>query len=232
MIWLCFILILICAIYFYLSTQKPKQFIIRTPQDVSVHTVIARYNESVTWKDYMPSVHLYNKGAILKHAIPLDNVGREGHTYYSHIVSHYNKLPDYLICLQGNPFDHSPNLFLTIQHYFNQLHLESTPYLSLSEKVLTDDMKDGSVWHRNFHSWYYKLPDIPKEMPKKIYKSLFKTKMPSTVTYGTGAQFIVSKQAILKHPISFYQSIVSLLSTSSNPVEGFIIERFHGLIFT
>jgi hypothetical protein len=49
--------------------------------------------------------------------------------------------------------------------------------------------------------------------------------------FGAGAQFIVSKQNILKRDKNFYSKIVELLEYSVNPIEGFVIERFHEIIF-
>lgn len=49
--------------------------------------------------------------------------------------------------------------------------------------------------------------------------------------FGSGAQFIVSKQTILKRPKEFYLKIVELLQNDINPIEGYVIERFHKLIF-
>ena len=49
--------------------------------------------------------------------------------------------------------------------------------------------------------------------------------------FGGGAQFIVSKSNILKKPKSFYLKIVQMLENDINPIEGFVIERFHKLIF-
>jgi hypothetical protein len=37
----------------------------------------------------------------------LPNVGREGHTYLHYIVQHYNSLPEHVVFLQGDPFDHA-----------------------------------------------------------------------------------------------------------------------------
>ena len=50
--------------------------------------------------------------------------------------------------------------------------------------------------------------------------------------FGAGAQFIVSKKQILKRPKEFYLKIVEMLQYSINPIEGFVIERFHKLIFS
>jgi hypothetical protein len=49
--------------------------------------------------------------------------------------------------------------------------------------------------------------------------------------FGAGAQFLVSKKSILKRPKSFYSKIVEMLQYHINPIEGFVIERFHKIIF-
>ena len=50
-------------------------------------------------------------------------------------------------------------------------------------------------------------------------------------TFGAGAQFIVSKNNILKHSKEFYLKIIQMLEKDVNPIEGYVIERFHKLIF-
>ena len=49
--------------------------------------------------------------------------------------------------------------------------------------------------------------------------------------FGSGAQFIVSKKNILKRPKSFYLKIIEILQHDINPIEGFVMERFHKLVF-
>jgi hypothetical protein len=235
------LVIIIVFIYVYVRYLKSKRkqskrfftspiFTINPPT-FSVDIIVARYSENVEWTKLLPNATIYNKGKDL--SLPnhrLLNVGREGHTYYHHIVTHYDHLPDAILFLQGNPFDHSPNLFRTIKNLFSRDKPPSFYYLSEKQKV---DSLDGSWWHFNVHSYINKLPQIPKDLPKKVYYTLFNT-YPSPhiqFKYGCGAQFMVSKESILKHPKSFYQKICTLLGSSSNPVEGFVIERFHHLLF-
>jgi hypothetical protein len=54
--------------------------------------------------------------------------------------------------------------------------------------------------------------------------------MTFTFTFGAGGQFIVSKKNILRKPKEFYYKIIELLQNDINPIEGFVIERFHKLI--
>ena len=84
---------------------------------VDIKLVIARYNEKIDWIK-SPNHVIYNKGNQLndptKIVIEMPNVGREGHTYLTHIVKNYNNLNDYTVFLQGDPFPHSGNLPLNL----------------------------------------------------------------------------------------------------------------------
>lgn len=85
--------------------------------------IVSRYNENVDWTRQFANVLIYNKGTELtgfSNVINLDNVGKEGHTYYKYIYDNYDNLEDYTIFLQGNPFDHSPNIVFNINKYIEQ----------------------------------------------------------------------------------------------------------------
>lgn len=224
--------LLVLSIVLMLWRKQPITMCRIQPPSYSTHIVVARYKENIEWTSLLPNMFLYNKGPDVDvPSIPLHNVGREGHTYYHHIVTHYDNLPDAIVFLQGNPFDHSPRLFDDLQMLFQK---RARRFASLSTHILSFDMINATSWHENLHSYLYKLPAIPKHMGVHIYKKLFGVHPPLTskkYKFGCGAQFMVSKKAILRHPKSFYEKIVDLLSHSSNPVEGFVMERFHPLIF-
>jgi hypothetical protein len=185
---------------------------------MTISIIVARYNEDVSWTKQFPNVVIFNKGQPLGseyNEIFLQNVGREGHTYYSYIVDNYDKLGDYIIFLQGNPFDHSPNIIRNMNVLLNK----PEEFKFLSEQVLHCNLS-GCAYHRG-------IPLIP------VYEKLFKEKKTHlSFIFGAGAQFIVSKQRILKRTREFYQEVVKLLEYDVNPIEGFVIERFHGLIFS
>jgi hypothetical protein len=178
--------------------------------------VVARYNEDTSWTKKLENVLVYNKGQPQPDykEIELPNVGREGHTYYKHICDNYDNLSDITIFLQGNPFDHSPNIFASIERLKKTIEFEH-----LSENILVTNLSGCSYHHG--------LP-----MAEVFYK-LFNTKMDNLeFCFGAGAQFAVSKKMILNRPKSFYMKIVEMLETSINPIEGFVIERLHSLIFS
>jgi hypothetical protein len=190
--------------------------------------VVARYNENVEWTLQFPNVTIYNKGEPLGGdytEISLPNVGREGHTYYKHIIDNYDKLDDYTVFLQGNPFDHSPNIIsalYTILSYYTSDNLK-TDYGILSEHYFETNLSGCEVHYRTRNEI------IPMQ---QVYQHLFNERR-ENVRYivGAGAQFIVSKEQILKRPREFYEKIVKLLEYDNNPIEGFVIERLHCIIF-
>jgi len=184
--------------------------------------VVARYNEKVEWTKHFSNVIIYNKGEKLTgdfDEILLSNVGREGHTYYKHIYDNYDNLSDYIIFLQGNPFDHSPNIMYNLNKYVNNNDL-NIDFEFLSEKIIDCNLS-GCIHHPGY------LPLI------ETYEHLFNIKKNfMEFQFGAGAQFIVSKRKILQRPKEFYLKIIKMLENNINPIEGFVIERFHKLIFT
>ena len=181
--------------------------------------VIARYNENVEWSKQFSNVIIYNKGTSLKgdyNEILLKNVGREGHTYYKHIYDNYENLSDYTIFLQANPFPHSPNIISDLNKYINNTEL-NIDFEFLSKEILNSNLS-GCPRHLG-------LPLI------NTYEKLFNEKKEHMAfEFGAGAQFIVSKKKILQNPKKFYLKIIELLDKSIDPIEGYVIERFHKLI--
>lgn len=76
--------------------------------DASVNVIIARYREDITWADELGFDYIvYDKGGSgASTTRNLPNIGREAHTYLTHIVREYDRLADMNVFLQGDPFDH------------------------------------------------------------------------------------------------------------------------------
>ena len=184
-----------------------------------VQVVISRYNEDIRWSNIFTNTVIYNKGDALmqNNVINLDNVGRECHTYYTHIYNNYDNLYDHIIFLQGHPFGHSPNIISTIiLKYLNTCN--DIDFEFLSEKVLDCNLS-GCSYH----------PGIPLI---DTFENIFgKRKTNLKFKFGVGGQFIVSKKCILKNSKSFYMNIIKLLEYAIDPIEGYVIERLHSVIF-
>ena len=154
--------------------------------------VVARYNENLGWTKNFSNVIVYNKGNPLSddfNHFALNNVGREGHTYYKHIYDNYDNLTDYIIFLQGNPFDHSPHIISNLNNYVNNKEL-SIDFDFLSERILNCNL-NGCPYHKE-------LPLI------ETYEKLFGERNENMdFIFGAGAQFIVSKKKSYKDRKSF-----------------------------
>jgi hypothetical protein len=185
--------------------------------------IIARYNENIDWSKQFDNVIIYNKGHVLNlfNEININNVGREGHTYYKYLYENYDSLDDYTMFLQGNPFDHTFEIITKIKNIRQQIlsNTYNEKLHFLSDKIFNCSI-NGCIHHKG-------LPLI------ETYFNLFNCQPDKNLMFlfGAGAQFIVSKEQIHKRPRDFYLKIVNILEYSINPIEGFVIERFHGLIF-
>jgi hypothetical protein len=74
--------------------------------------VVARYNEDIQWLfPFKDIVYLYNKGNYHPSldsfkTIALPNIGRESHTYLTHIVENYDNLAEHVLFFQAHIDDH------------------------------------------------------------------------------------------------------------------------------
>jgi hypothetical protein len=185
--------------------------------------IIARYNEDISWIKQIKQhkdIIIYNKGSPLNidNEIMMENVGREGHTFYKYIYDHYDDLDDHTIFIQGYPFDHLPNIISVINKLIEDEENLNITFQPLSTKLLISNLVECK-YHRGLPLY-------------KTYQYLFgKPKTNINYLFGPGGQFIVHKLEILRHPREFYLKIINLLSSHINPIEGFVIERFHSIIF-
>jgi len=184
--------------------------------------VVSRFNEDISWVKQFNKCILYNKGEVLHESneIQLPNVGREGHTYLHHIIQRYDSLSDYTCFLQGNPFDHTPTLIELLDNVEKNIILGEQPSFMYLCKVIHPCNLYGCRFH----------PGLPIT---SLYKYIF-NKEPFTedFVFGSGAQFIVSKERILSRPKSFYENILHLMDKEVCPQAGYVLERFWKLIFT
>ena len=188
---------------------------------MSFSIVVARYNEDVQWSNQFKNVIIYNKGKKMDNGynqIPLNNVGREGHTYYKYICDNYEKLPEYTFFLQGYPFDHSGNIICDLTNHINLIKNKS---LNIGFKYLNDHVHNTSLDNENHTHWQCK--NIHKTWERVFGKKVGNL----NISFNAGAQFVVSKKNILKRPKIFYENIVKILEYDIDPLEGYDIERFH-----
>jgi hypothetical protein len=156
------------------------------------HVVISRYNEDIKWVTNLKyPFTIFNKGLnnISLPYVKLQNIGRESGTYIHYIIENYNKLPDYIILLQGNPFEHCRNLFERINNFEkDNIVLLADGVLINNLSVVPDDHREGIniiVNKLNIHSYLNNF-----EKPQ--------------YSYPFGSQWIIPKKYIINKSKQFW----------------------------
>jgi nucleoside-diphosphate-sugar epimerase len=157
---------------------------------------VARYTESLEWLDKMTNANvvIYNKGSpINRPCITKKNIGREVESFLYHVINNYDVLPDYLVFVQGNPFDHmtgvnSANFQKNIDDLISGSVSECKPLFANTY------VESENEWHRNFHLNTY-------------YRQFFDSAPPAQYRFAAGVQYIIPKAKVLSRPLSFYQRI-------------------------
>jgi hypothetical protein len=175
-------------------------------------------------------VWIYNKGddEISVDGVPanqiqiLPNIGREAHTYLTHVIRHWDNLPMQVWFLQGNPFDHIEikSDFETVQKWFGIwfdkiIHQGFSP--NICEKFPLDqhDTCAGELTDMTFGPW------LEKYTGKKYS---------SPLTWYIGACFGCSREQIQCRTREYYEGLLEQLQTKS-PEAAWYMERAWFYIF-
>jgi hypothetical protein len=219
-----------------------------------IELVISRYNENLNWLKEEPFCNyhhtIYNKGKSLSfftnsktlNVIPLENIGRESHTYLSHIKKRYKTLSKLTLFLPGslnqninklnkalyilNLYESNKKIVTTmIGVYYNngiEKNLDSFKIdywcSKIKKEIYTDEnsiIKPCSI--RPFGSWHRHV------FGNEIHSHI--------IPYG--GVFSVSKSDILQHSKKRYKTLLTILKNtkSSNPEEGHFFERSWESVF-
>lgn len=144
--------------------------------------VIAKYKEELDWTKDIRGWNI----KIYDKSKDIPNIGREAETYIRYILENYKNLPNLICFCQGNPFDHEPD-FLKI------LNKKEPCFFG----KITNDNEVG-------------YPNHPGLEIGKTYEKIFGESL-DIFRFYAGAQFIVNKEQILKHPLKFYKNINKIL---------------------
>ena len=110
--------------------------------------VIARYSENLDWVGDIPNdftVIIYNKGAAITsgpalsradHVITLANSGRESDTILRHILDKTKFQDGFTVFLQGDPFEHSPDIIALLNAWRQWQDLQPLSYCWIASKDL------------------------------------------------------------------------------------------------
>ena len=214
---------------------------IDSPLNVSKEIVIALYNRDINWINQLNSdikVTIYRKGDLSSHPNEIflsNNVGRDVHTFFYHIVTNYNNLSDYTFFSQDYPFDHIQNYVDVINgniSHWNTMsnhHFEGYWGLHWAEvmwPLQPATQFEGKINVDNFKGRPHHWEDLPIE---EYWNELFDHPCPENVEYTPGGHFGISKEQIQMRSILFYQKILDYLENEF--LSPWIIERLEPYIF-
>lgn len=212
---------------------------------MTLELVVARYEEDLSW---IPTLDLeitntvvYNKGSEKVFPFPcevksLPNFGREPHTYFTHIINNYNSLKDITFFIVGSAFtqDAKENrVKLIVEHLKkkkssaivttkNEELINRTKYFYINYWLVTNENNRK----KNPNPELSPCPDRPLG---NWFSIRFPNEQIERLSYS--GILAVSREDILKRPITFYQSLLEEVS-SPNPEAVHYIERVFTNIFS
>jgi dTDP-4-dehydrorhamnose reductase len=202
----------------------------RFQNQINKEVVIAAYDRGYSWINQLDSsvkVTVYRKGgtcALTESEIYLaNNVGRDVHTFFYHIVNNYDNLADFTFFSQDYPFDHVDN------------------YIDLINGTI-DDWNSATIFNQD-GVWFFDTnfqqiltcdllgyPHHPGLDIKPIWDKSMPGKCPEELKFVAAGHFCVSRQQLHKKPKEFYEKILRVLE--EDPISPWCIERFEIYIFT
>jgi hypothetical protein len=206
---------------------------------MNVNLVIARYREDVSWvaRAGYPAIIYDKSGEGLPGAVPLPNIGREAHTYLTHIVRHYETLDGLTVFLQGDPFDHLSQQGGTAADLVSMIETyaaKGRPFGGFAWfKLECDGLGRPHDLRKpeNEGRWPGWGRDIPVA---KTFAKLFEGPVPERfVARGVTGNFAVSAERIRTRPKAFYEYALSLVEADPQDRSntGHAFERLWHLIF-
>lgn len=179
-------------------------------QFVQKHLVVARYKEDVTWVNQLKN---WNAIVIQKQTEELvgdmPNAGREPSSFFFAVGRNYDSIQpdDIWAFVQGNPFDHCPELFTELER-----STKGFRWLGSARKI-TDGT--GKPEHPN-------LPVADK------YKEWLERKWSENITFCPGGQFVLLGRNLLHYPREWYLRLMDDFTTAYN---AWVAERLWGKIY-
>jgi hypothetical protein len=214
----------------------------------NMHVVVARYEEDLSWINIeIPSslystLYIYNKGSksefdvAKQKIITLPNIGREGHTYLSHVVNYYDKLPEMVLFVPGSTGTNEGKkkyLRLLIEHLKKKntsaiVGFKDDNTIKEANNFSIDFYEVTSYENKKKNPQSHVEPSDERPLHKWFHKHFGEEKVNCVSYLGL---ILVSREDILKRPKEFYKKLRDELS-HPNPETGHYTERTWKHIFS
>lgn len=168
------------------------------------HVIVSRYNDNVNWVNKLKdSYTIINKENTA-------NVGNEAWSYIRFIIDNYNNLPDRMLFVHGHENSYHqdyPTWYIANNlNWNNEFMNVNTRRFDEQYISIVNDFEDNERNYRKSYELWIQNP----------WKQVFgQFPITPTLTFLGHAQFVVSKNYILRHPIEFYKNILHWLETTT-----------------
>lgn len=186
--------------------------------------IVSRFNHDISWfADYTDDFILYDRSPEpVPWAIIVPNIGSDIYDKFTYIVENYNNLPDVAVYTKANLFKYiSKEEFDTLKD-----NTEFTPLLTQNHiTYLPICYYENGMYFEINNYWY--LGDHPTKNQQSFeeLKSLLGMDTREYNQFAPGANYILPRENILKHPKEFYQKLLTYLDWTIYPGEAYMIER-------
>lgn len=183
--------------------------------------VTSHYNEDLRWLCKSPyPVYLCDKigAAVIDPVVKsqfyceslIPNTGCEASSYLHYIIQHYNDLPPYMAFIHGHEYAWHQKHPLGILGAIRTAKRKEYEYISLNVKTHPGEGRVYDIEIMNNAPF-----GILRHYWDTIFKPYVKTDLPRKFCHDSCGQFLVSREAILRHPLAAYKTWYNLVNTPS-----------------
>ena len=186
--------------------------------------VSSHYNENLNWlKNSKYPVIICDKPT----ASPIDfdadcncsidvNLGREASSYLMFIIKNYHNLPNFIAFIHGHESSYHQKHPYGILKAIETARIDKYEYISLNVMIQAITFNNNLKFNRNTPNRIDYVCDIAHKLMKEVWTNIYEPELkypfPEILRYHRSAQFIVSKNRILKYPINFYQKLYNFVT--------------------
>lgn len=187
--------------------------------------VISRYNQDLSWlKDYTNDFVIYDRSETpLEGSIVVPNIGSDIYDKFTYIIDNYDKLPDVAVYCKANLFKYiSKEEFDLVKN-----NKTFTPLLTKHHKVdgNINFYSDDGLYNEKNDYWYLSYHPCRNYGATDDLKTLLSLRGKDYLRFAPGANYILTKENILKHSKDDYIKLRSYLEWAVYPGEAQLLER-------
>ena len=195
--------------------------------------LVSRYQEDPSWvTEYTDDYIIWNKGDDISEdlkSVSKPNIGGNQRDIFEYIYENYDKLPEHMAFVQGDPFDHCKKekfdkiigntTFTRLESYEDVTHGGWSRLCENKEYV-----EINNSWYIGAHNASNQQSCVYGSLDEFMNKYFSDYERLDWINFTPGSQYIIEKKQALHYPKEFWYSMMNELH-KNNMTEAHIIER-------